>query len=157
MALIKCPECGKEISDKATQCIHCGYPLDSNSNKVICIINNIEYDFTDILDKVLSFYNSNREIGFKIKADIINLTGINDMAASTLSAKITINKTVPKYFNPAEYPDTPSAKNILKCPKCGSTAITTGARGVNWTLGIIGASKTVNRCGKCGYTWKPKG
>lgn len=27
MALIKCPECGKEISDKAKACIHCGYPL----------------------------------------------------------------------------------------------------------------------------------
>ena len=24
MALIKCPECGKEISDKAAACIHCG-------------------------------------------------------------------------------------------------------------------------------------
>jgi len=28
MALIKCPECGKEISEKAPACIHCGYPLD---------------------------------------------------------------------------------------------------------------------------------
>lgn len=27
MALIKCPECGKEISDKAPACIHCGFPL----------------------------------------------------------------------------------------------------------------------------------
>ena len=27
MALIKCPECGKEISDKAPACIYCGYPL----------------------------------------------------------------------------------------------------------------------------------
>ena len=27
MALIKCPECGKEISDKAANCIHCGCPL----------------------------------------------------------------------------------------------------------------------------------
>lgn len=27
MALINCPECGKEISDKSTCCIHCGYPL----------------------------------------------------------------------------------------------------------------------------------
>lgn len=29
MALIKCPECGKEISDKAVSCLHCGYPLAS--------------------------------------------------------------------------------------------------------------------------------
>ncbi len=27
MALIKCPECGKEISDKAPSCIHCGFPI----------------------------------------------------------------------------------------------------------------------------------
>lgn len=27
MALIKCPECGREISDKAKSCIHCGCPL----------------------------------------------------------------------------------------------------------------------------------
>lgn len=30
MALIKCPECGKEISDKAQDCIHCGYKLNKN-------------------------------------------------------------------------------------------------------------------------------
>ncbi|MBQ0046314.1 MAG: zinc ribbon domain-containing protein [Prevotellaceae bacterium] len=27
MALIKCPECGKEVSEKASSCPHCGYPL----------------------------------------------------------------------------------------------------------------------------------
>lgn len=46
-------------------------------------------------------------------------------------------------------------KDQIRCPKCNSTAITTGARGVNNFWGLIGASKTVNRCGKCGYTWKP--
>ena len=28
MAIIKCPECGKEISDKAKTCIHCGCPIE---------------------------------------------------------------------------------------------------------------------------------
>lgn len=27
MALINCPECGRQISDQADHCIHCGYPL----------------------------------------------------------------------------------------------------------------------------------
>lgn len=27
MALVKCPECGRDISDKAKTCIHCGYPI----------------------------------------------------------------------------------------------------------------------------------
>ena len=28
MSLIKCPECGKEISDKADSCLNCGCPLE---------------------------------------------------------------------------------------------------------------------------------
>ena len=32
MALIKCPECGKKVSDQATACIHCGYPISSVFN-----------------------------------------------------------------------------------------------------------------------------
>lgn len=30
MALIKCPECGKEISDKSITCPQCGYPLNES-------------------------------------------------------------------------------------------------------------------------------
>lgn len=43
----------------------------------------------------------------------------------------------------------------VKCPKCGSTQITAGARGVNALWGFVGASKTVNRCMKCGHSWTP--
>lgn len=50
-----------------------------------------------------------------------------------------------------------STKGVIHCPKCNSTAITTGARGVSWFWGTIGSSKTVNRCANCGYTWKPNG
>lgn len=42
MALIKCPECGKEISDKATQCIYCGYPLSNKLQE--SSIHQDEYD-----------------------------------------------------------------------------------------------------------------
>ena len=30
MALIYCPECGREVSDTCERCIHCGYKLSSN-------------------------------------------------------------------------------------------------------------------------------
>ena len=33
MALINCPECGKEISDQSGKCIHCGYKLKSADGK----------------------------------------------------------------------------------------------------------------------------
>lgn len=35
MALIRCPECGKEISDKAPACIHCGHPTHKKEEHTI--------------------------------------------------------------------------------------------------------------------------
>ena len=35
MSLIHCPECGKEISDKAESCPNCGYPM-VDLDKVKC-------------------------------------------------------------------------------------------------------------------------
>jgi len=39
MALVKCPECGKEISEKAQKCVHCGYrkALTKNAKTKITI------------------------------------------------------------------------------------------------------------------------
>lgn len=34
MALIKCPECGKEISDRASSCPNCGYPISQQNRPV---------------------------------------------------------------------------------------------------------------------------
>lgn len=47
-------------------------------------------------------------------------------------------------------------RNNPRCPRCGSTAITTGARGYSLFSGFIGSGKTTNRCGNCGYKWYPK-
>ena len=33
MALIKCPECGNEVSDQSEVCIYCGYPIKSNDKQ----------------------------------------------------------------------------------------------------------------------------
>lgn len=37
MALMNCPECGKEISDQVNHCPHCGFPVknqkEEGSNK----------------------------------------------------------------------------------------------------------------------------
>ena len=44
MALINCPECGKEVSDKAEVCMNCGYAIKQYVEKknimrnIICII-----------------------------------------------------------------------------------------------------------------------
>ena len=60
------------------------------------------------------------------------------------------------YAREVGFVEQPTPQNIPKCPICGSTAVTTGQRGYSIVTGFIGSSQTMNRCGKCGYKWKPK-
>ena len=53
MALIKCPECGKEISDKSEKCIHCGFPI-RNTPYIQEIINGKSYDVSFLIDKSMT-------------------------------------------------------------------------------------------------------
>lgn len=46
-------------------------------------------------------------------------------------------------------------KNIVKCPKCGSTVISTVNRGYSVVWGFIGSGDARNVCQKCGHKWKP--
>ncbi len=43
----------------------------------------------------------------------------------------------------------------IRCPRCGSTSVTTGQRGFTLTTGFLGSNKTMNRCAKCGHKWTP--
>ena len=47
MAMIKCPECGQDVSNKAELCIKCGYPLSSLTPKqgylFVKVVNNGTY------------------------------------------------------------------------------------------------------------------
>lgn len=43
MALIKCPECEKEISDKATSCPNCGCPLQGRAINIVAKVNEKGY------------------------------------------------------------------------------------------------------------------
>ncbi len=36
MSLITCPECGREVSDKASSCPNCGAPINTSANKKYC-------------------------------------------------------------------------------------------------------------------------
>lgn len=38
MSMIKCPECGKEISDSAKACPNCGHPMKPKKSKLIIVI-----------------------------------------------------------------------------------------------------------------------
>ena len=52
MALIICPECGKQVSDQSDQCVYCGYPIKQNTN---CTINGIKFDLGFLLDDKIEY------------------------------------------------------------------------------------------------------
>ena len=63
MSLIKCPECGKEISDKAYECPNCKVLLKNNFNKQNILQNN-----TDIKKEIKRFMSFlHKHIGSKDK------------------------------------------------------------------------------------------
>ncbi len=42
MSLIKCPECNKEISDEASICINCGYPIREMNDVMIDSVTSMK-------------------------------------------------------------------------------------------------------------------
>lgn len=172
MALIKCPDCGNSISDRATACIFCGCPI---------IPPEMYYDI--FIDKVPSYgKNTRKEPKFMVlvhritgkqldfydhmmnKKGGVLVEGISKKNSEEIKTVLeefgcevslretdTINtendervaSTLPLYIGP------------VCCPHCRSTSITTGPRGYSLLSGFIGSSKTVNRCAKCGYKWEP--
>lgn len=114
MALILCPECGREISNQSKICVHCGFPIDS--------------------------YNG------------------NDTYADTDTLICEINKLInDESLDPQLRPSPRKSfdRSELICPICKSSCVTTGTRGYSLILGFIGAGNTINRCGKCGFSWEP--
>lgn len=75
MALIKCTECGKEISDKAERCPNCGYPIkdilgivntdkkSSNNNYKKFDFNNNEVDLDN--PKFMEYHNQEAKTDLK--------------------------------------------------------------------------------------------
>lgn len=56
MALITCPECGKEVSDKAKMCPNCGYPINDPTvpdvEHDILVFKGQRYDFKEAMDYI---------------------------------------------------------------------------------------------------------
>ena len=49
MALVKCSQCGKEVSTNTETCIHCGSKISINNNEVIFYDYDIETNIESIM------------------------------------------------------------------------------------------------------------
>lgn len=62
MALVKCPECGKEISDTSKRCPHCGYREKKKINKKVFLIGGIIIALLITFGIVFSFINREKPL-----------------------------------------------------------------------------------------------
>ena len=97
MAIIKCSDCGKELSDKATVCLNCACPVENN--KLYEYINK-EYRGQDsiiIIDDDTIYYKALiRKTEFKI-TEIISVKWTDAKTFEYGSIEITLRKTIIPY------------------------------------------------------------
>lgn len=199
MALIKCPECGEQISDKAPACIYCGCPaseflINNNlSEEVIqatniCIFRNKEQDVSCISQYYIPLSEEDKthfkqflelEYGISNFRPVISdekyLQFYNELKkwsefyflSTYVTAKLVLEciknnfqtfefDVLPRYNDRPQQP-TPqpnTSQNVVRCPRCGSTSVTTEEQGYG-LFGWIGASQKKNLCQKCGHKWWP--
>ena len=77
MAMIKCPKCGKEVSDKATKCVYCGLMLKSN-NKA-----RMEKAPQELYDEACKYY---KDLQLTVRKIGLMLESVEDIDFSTTNA-----------------------------------------------------------------------
>ncbi len=176
MALIKCPECGREISDKAVSCPGCGCPVEASDNRT---------DLEKLVDEI--YYNNKGNRTYSAK-ELMRRTGMEFKEAMDLIQK--------KHHSPevraeekrkrAEYKEMQrqnmanlrnslnalaslsASSKVVRCPKCRSTSIgyqdkvsvgraamggmIAGPAGA--VLGGLTGKKGYAVCLNCGKRWK---
>ena len=195
MALIKCPECNKEVSDKAQSCPHCGYPIICNKNNVC--VNGQKYDISKVINQYNTISEENQKRLYKmyswqyrcyLNPELINskkpeFGGDKVFFGGDLTQEVCkmfgwwqnngkihlvykfliecidhnfqyFEFNTADYMKPSPQPQQPTNSNVVRCPRCGSTSVTTEEQGYG-LFGWIGASQKKNLCQKCGHKWWP--
>lgn len=93
MAMIKCPECGKEISDHAKVCPECGFAIKKKSGKVILIVA-IAIIVLVIVSIAIVFIHRNKEKQEKITS--INEV-IQEIGKGNLPSQDAYNQIISDY------------------------------------------------------------
>lgn len=179
MSLIKCIECGHEVSTHADKCQNCGCPVSISVSSSLGKGDEL-YDIvmTYVGDRRIQVARFIREVNAidsseayalienppqKIVARIPLSTAnsIKDKLASIgCICEVYKNDNLEQTRNAAAVEAVEKTYLFMRdkppvCPRCGSNQIATGTRGYNIVWGFLGSNQTMNRCGKCGYSWKP--
>lgn len=206
MALITCPECGNQISEKATACIHCGFPLseltieetvvaetDNVVEEVVSedvntfvpdfkVLVNCKYCGAEVSSDDIFCYSCGKLVNpekykeqrlqsieeTRKQGEIISLERVK---MQEQIAQIQHEKEM-KTQRMIQEQEVADLYNTARCPKCGSTSLTSHKKGYGIGKGIavtaltgnalglvagnIGRNKVRVTCMKCGHQFKLK-
>lgn len=100
MALVKCPECGKEISDQCEACPHCGYPIKIQEKQ------NLEPQPVEVTGIKLNKFNKKKKIMLFSILGLVLLLIFGSITALTINkqnqekaAKVAAAKVVNDYHD----------------------------------------------------------
>jgi hypothetical protein len=183
MALIKCPECGREISDKAISCPECGLPNPSDSRSDYeKLLDNIcekylistEYNNNEMA-KAIKELRSVTKMNFKEARDAIYLRKYGkthtemreDKKIQDRAEKKVRNRNIQNSLQTLS--NLSAASKIAKCPKCHSTSIAYDTKKLSISRAVVGnavagapgavlgglsSKKGYAVCLNCGKRWK---
>ena len=113
MALINCPECGKEVSSAAKQCPYCGYPIKDRTSVISDVSQNKNH------------HNSSRKNGKAKKAWIVGVVVVVVVAlvvGAILFLSGTGNRSIEKYRAEAEKFKSELPKSYVVLAECIDSA-----------------------------------
>lgn len=153
MALIACPECGKEVSDKAENCPNCAYPIAKKEAKPalpVMLWDSEEDGFVSVKCPTCSKVSNIKKSVADKTATGYKLKGEGQCACGLVFNEIFRDERV-------------------KCPKCGSTEVVVQKEGFDASsaccaaflvgpFGLLCGAKEANKlnrhCLKCAHKWR---
>lgn len=176
MALITCPECNGRVSDKATTCPHCGYPIalaGTPGNGSVSTVSNSEKFWIErikggwvyfhcscgkTVDKPYAIVTQNNESSYTLNETLVCpfCKAEEKMGAEICKPSVNASTTTPRYTESGV------------CPCCGRANIQAVKKGfglgkaavgglllgpVGLLGGAIGANDIQFVCLSCGHKW----
>lgn len=158
MALIKCPECGKEVSDKAPACIHCGYPLNNltNTQKQEEPVKNEPIPKIRVTADTVMQAVDRATSQLKCSIEELDYTVIDQGKQGIFGSRPAIIEATKKHNNE---PKINITWHTPKCPTCQSADIKKisdfSKAGSVAVWGVLAAGKVSKQwhCNNCGSEW----
>lgn len=169
MALIKCPECSREVSSMATSCPQCGYPISKKPEKTYnVILKNPGSRVIPLITKIRSITgcgleeakNSTEQLpSLLIKKVDHQKALLYKSAFEDCGALVDIVDSDNKEAHYHRFIFHSELNEIIKCPNCQSTntnKISSASKaGSALVFGVLAVGKLTKtyECKSCGYKW----